>query len=56
MGIFFKLGNEQQLITESVIADSTCQTQDPAFVPNPVGSGGLLFFVFSLSTYEVVTE
>ncbi|XP_065325581.1 mucin-19-like [Pelmatolapia mariae] len=42
-------GNEQQLITESVIADSTCQTQDPPFVPNPTCK---LFFSYTLDCLQ----
>lgn len=31
-----KLGNKQQLIAESVLADDTCQTRDPVFAENEV--------------------
>lgn len=34
--ILLKLGNKRQLITESVLADDTCQTRDPVFTINEV--------------------
>ena len=34
--MFMKPGNKQQLITESELADDTCQTRDPFFAVNQV--------------------
>uniref|UniRef100_A0A8C4DQJ3 Mucin-19 n=1 Tax=Dicentrarchus labrax TaxID=13489 RepID=A0A8C4DQJ3_DICLA len=45
-------GNKQQLITESVLADDTCQTRDPAFAMNEECR---MFFSYTLDCLQART-